>query len=1056
MDAPSGRSRYVLPLAYLIAGSVWVIGSDELLDVGASDDYAQWFATSKGILFVALSAALLFAAQAWPAQQQIDRDPARRGVWRAVLVFIVCAVGVGVFGYSLYQHQAEQVRQRAAASLRHSTDLTSREIELWVSERRAGLDYASTNPAVLRAVRGAIAGDVGMRRALEDTLDLIGHSDGFSGMEVSTFEGRVLARMGADIPLSPVLRTYVERARLSGNVVMSDLYVPPEAKDARPVFDMVVMLDDEAAGAAPKAVLIARVDPERFLYPALHVAEPSPLAPKYSLARRSQLGATVLLTNENLGNGPALRFIEVTGTTLGAQVVRGRKDVFEALDYRGVPMLATGRAVTGTPWFLVAKVDLAAVEAPLRRQAGIATLFAFAGLVVAGLLVALWWRSERFALAARLDAAEGRARLLREHFAVAGRFVHDMVLLVDAEDGRILEANDRALDAYGYSRAELFEKTIFDLQSDPGDRSTWHTEFVRITVAGSGNFRARHVRRDGTAFALEGSARKLNIGGRTCMQAIARDITERLEQDARMAAISAERDRLLERMQLQFERMASACMVVSPEGRILQVNPAFERTFDRVAGTVTGESIEAVMQLPRFREEALERLHELLSRPDQSYSGVHENLTASGRGIVCRWSAAALRSADGAVHGVIAMADDITELVRAERALRGSEGRYRALTEISPVGIFRADLSGAIVFLNSRAREITGVDEHDATQAWVRALHPADAFTVTSAWIGYLKSRGERQQNTEFRMVRPGGRAVWVLAQVTPEHDADGNLVGHIGTITDVTAMKEAQLELQQSHRLLEQRVRERTQELEAAKDAAEHSDRVKTAFLSTMSHELRTPLNSILGFTDVLLHELSGPLSEEQSRQLRIVRDSSQHLRALVEDVLDISRIEAGQIGLEYGEVHLPDLLGRRLESFGQEAARKGIELVFRTEGDVPRVRSDAKRLSQIVGNLLSNAVKFTDVGSVTLQLRTGAEGIEVTVEDTGVGIPAAALGEIFDPFVQVTRPGGKLRDGTGLGLAISRNLARALGGDVFVRSEPGRGSRFTLRLPVREALAA
>jgi signal transduction histidine kinase len=272
----------------------------------------------------------------------------------------------------------------------------------------------------------------------------------------------------------------------------------------------------------------------------------------------------------------------------------------------------------------------------------------------------------------------------------------------------------------------------------------------------------------------------------------------------------------------------------------------------------------------------------------------------------------------------------------------------------------------------------------------------------------------------------------------------------HIGTITDVTALKLAQLELGRARDHLEERVTERTHELEVAKDAAEHSDRVKTAFLSTVSHELRTPLNSILGFTDVLLQGLSGPLTADQQRQLRIVRDSSTHLRSLIEDVLDISRIEAGQIGLEFGDVDLYEIVSRRVEAFGPEYARKGLQLRIEVEGTLPSIRSDRKRTAQIVNNLLSNALKFTDRGDVTVQLRKLPDRVEMQVIDTGIGIPASAQQNLFNPFTQVVRPGGRMHEGTGLGLAISRNLARALGGDITMASEVGRGSRFAFWLPL------
>jgi signal transduction histidine kinase len=243
---------------------------------------------------------------------------------------------------------------------------------------------------------------------------------------------------------------------------------------------------------------------------------------------------------------------------------------------------------------------------------------------------------------------------------------------------------------------------------------------------------------------------------------------------------------------------------------------------------------------------------------------------------------------------------------------------------------------------------------------------------------------------------------------------------------------------------------RPRVVEPVAANDAARHSDHAQTAFLSMMSHELRTPLNAIVGFTEVVLQGLSGPVTPDQARQLGIVRDSAVHLRALIEDVLDISGIAAGQVGLEYADLDLRELASRSIASFAADASRKGIELTLDAPASSLRVQGDARRTTQIVNNLVSNAVKFTERGQVRVALQATAERVSITVTDTGIGIDAMGLARLFNPFTQVHRPGGRLHDGTGLGLARSRELARALGGDIEVRSAAGEGSCFTFWLPV------
>ncbi|HWJ05533.1 MAG TPA: PAS domain S-box protein [Steroidobacteraceae bacterium] len=1045
-------------MAYLVAGLAWVVGSDAWLQLGPQADTRSWAGTVKGVTFVALSAALLYVVQSLPPRAR-PAASARNLPWRAWSVLIACALGVVGLGYGVYLQQAEQVRQRASASLANAAELTARQIVLWVSDRQASLEYAATDSVIATSVRRSLEGDAGTEPMLLAVLEHIRQSDDFEGVELIAPGGTSLVTAGHRVPWTPKLELQAEAARRTDRAVVSDLYVPDGAIAGRPVLDMVIALDDALQGRGHGVVLVARADPERFLYPALRSSENGPATPVYGLARLASDGDTVLMFAEVPTLQPgALRLTRPGTTTAAAQVVHGRAGVFETVDHRGTQMLATGHAVEGTPWYVIAKVPLAQVYTPLLRLARIALVLALGGLAVAAMLVMLWWRSESAFLASRVDAAEERASRLQQHFAVAGRLVQDVVLLIDAASGTIIEANDRASEAYGYTRDELLRMTVRELRrTGSAGQGVALQRLDEVVRAGHGTFNVQHYRKDGSPLSLEISARMLTIGKRTYVQTIGRDIGERLEHERRLAVVAAERDSLLERMQLQFERMGSACMVISPEGRLLQVNPAFEDTFGYPAASVVGVFVNSLLKQPAFREEALARLADLTVDPDVSYSGVHENQTARGKAIVCRWRAAAMRTADGTVRGFIVMADDITGLVKTERALRASEERYRALTEDSPVGIFRADLAGNVLFMNRRAQEVTGYDFRSSVpDGWVPTLHPDDAGRVIRTWRSYLTGNGTQPHQTEFRLLRRDGRVAWMLAQTTPEQNAEGVVIGHIGTITDVTEMKQAQLELEQARNHLEQRVRERTQELEAAKDAAEHSDRVKTTFLSTMSHELRTPLNSILGFTDVLLQGLSGPLTEDQERQLRIVRDSSTQLRALVEDVLDISRIEAGQVGLEFDSVDLRCLLERKVAAFAPEAARKQIRLELDAGAASTWVRSDSRRLAQIVTNLVSNAIKFTDTGGVTVSLQAVKDRIELVVEDTGVGIPAPALDQIFDPFLQVARPGGRLRDGAGLGLAIARNLARALGGDIEVRSEPGLGSRFTFWLPATARVEA
>ncbi|MDO8386859.1 MAG: transporter substrate-binding domain-containing protein [Polaromonas sp.] len=258
-----------------------------------------------------------------------------------------------------------------------------------------------------------------------------------------------------------------------------------------------------------------------------------------------------------------------------------------------------------------------------------------------------------------------------------------------------------------------------------------------------------------------------------------------------------------------------------------------------------------------------------------------------------------------------------------------------------------------------------------------------------------------------------------------------------------------------------EQRQRQLALELGVAKEAAEAADRMKSAFLATMSHELRTPLNSIIGFTGIVLQGLAGPLNDEQARQLGMVRDSSRHLLALINDVLDISRIEAGELGVASAPFDLVASIRKVIGIVGPLADRKGLSLDVRLAPDVDGMTGDARRVEQILLNLLGNAIKFTELGGVTLDVsllagwqagpaQALAAAVRMSITDTGIGIRPEDMAMLFKPFRQVDSVLSRKHEGTGLGLAICRRLAGLMGGTIDAESVWQQGSVFSVTLPL------
>jgi signal transduction histidine kinase len=270
--------------------------------------------------------------------------------------------------------------------------------------------------------------------------------------------------------------------------------------------------------------------------------------------------------------------------------------------------------------------------------------------------------------------------------------------------------------------------------------------------------------------------------------------------------------------------------------------------------------------------------------------------------------------------------------------------------------------------------------------------------------------------------------------------------------------------ELKLINQEMEQRIDERTlslqetntklraalEDLAVAKEHAEAADRLKSAFLATMSHELRTPLNSIIGFTGIILQELGGPINEEQAKQLTMVKNSANHLLSLISDILDISKIEAGQLTVALEPFNLKESILKVARSVSPLAEKKGLDLSVEVAGDVEDVTGDARRVEQILLNLLSNAVKFTEQGGISVRCARDSGTYVTTVTDTGIGITDDGLECLFKPFRQIDTGLSRKYEGTGLGLSICKRLVELMGGIMLAESSPGKGSTFGFTLPI------
>lgn len=388
------------------------------------------------------------------------------------------------------------------------------------------------------------------------------------------------------------------------------------------------------------------------------------------------------------------------------------------------------------------------------------------------------------------------------------------------------------------------------------------------------------------------------------------------------------------------------------------------------------------------------------------------------------------------------------ERKRMQLSLHESLIKYRTLLENLPQKIFVKNSELLFVScnenfareLNIQSSEIAGKTDYD--------FFPKDqAEKYRKEDIDFLASG--KPLETEVCEIRDG-QTYWTQVVKIPVKDGDGSVIGVQGIFWDITDRKLAELELERYRKHLEKMVEERTSELEIAKERAESADQLKSAFLATMSHELRTPLNSIIGFTGMLLQELPGPLNDEQKKQLRMTQKSGRHLLSLINDILDLSKIEAGQLNLSTDRFNISDVIQNVLDLCQQFAQSKNLALSATVEPALPEIINDQFRVQQVIINLVNNALKFTEIGSVQVKAFREDDYLTVQVIDTGLGIEEDQIKKLFNPFIQVDSGIARKHEGTGLGLSISKKLMIMMEGSIAVQSEPGKGSIFIIQLPL------
>lgn len=637
-------------------------------------------------------------------------------------------------------------------------------------------------------------------------------------------------------------------------------------------------------------------------------------------------------------------------------------------------------------------------------------------------------------VAAALNTLRTVERQLRESRDFAQSILENMreiVFRTDSE-GRWTFLNSAWTVITGYSVAECLGRSTAHLL-DEGDLEAAKRIYPRL-ASGEINecvLRQRFKRADGTSRDIEASVRAMHDadGKFIGTSGNIRDITE---ERASIAALEASEER--------FRKLADAAPVgiyrSGPDADITYVNPAWTR----ITGLNESETLghrwrDALLNVDEFERRPKGTG---LDGPDDIATRDLNILRPDGRQTWIRVVSAAEFDAAGVRVGFIGVVADITERKQAELAIARSEEQLKLFAENVTDAVFRLSLDGRCLFVTPSVKDVLGfAPEQLIGHDMLTRFHPDDAAAVHEAYAALASGKVEATTVT-YRSLRAGGHDEWVWLEASSKLVRDAAMhapMEIIASIRDVTRRKE--LEIQ------------RNEALRRAEDAAD----AKASFLANMSHEIRTPMNGVIGFTELLLES---DLDDEQRKHAQLIAESGRTMMRLLNDILDLSKIDAGKMTIVHETIDIHHVLNSSLRLMSVAAERKGLSLKLEIADEVPRyVMGDSLRLRQILANLIGNAIKFTPLGGITLKahiVEDDAKYCVIEVIDTGIGIEPERQKAIFDVFVQESDSTAKRFGGTGLGLAISRRLATLMGGTLNVRSMPGWGTTMILSLPLVE----
>ena len=950
-----------------------------------------------------------------------QKPPAPWAVLALFLVITICSIIAGIFYYNYQKKSLLTEKQQELSAISY---LKIRQITQWRLERINDGKFLGENILLVREFSEFLKNPTGLtlRKNIIQSLKSLTENFDYKNALLIEKGGNVrLAYPEEDTLIGDNLKQLLPGIIKHRENVLTDLHKVNRISFVH--LDLVVPLIDHTMNDTLVLGLLAlRVDPRQVLYPLIE-SWPTPSKSAETLLLRRE-GDEIVYLNElrHLKNSELILKKPVSSMKLPAALaVHGITGTIDGVDYRNVPVVAAMNKIPGTQWYMVAKMDREEILSALTNQMKMIVIMLILVILTSGSILALIIRNQRVIFYREKYEGELDHLALVKHFDYILKFANDIILLID-NDLTIVEANDRALDFYQYTRDEFIGMKVERIRA-PETLLQLQTALKNLNDNESATFETIHMRKDNSTFPVEVSSRVVMIEGSKYYQTIGRDITERKRIENTLKE-SEDRFRKI------FEESPFSMLMTGKDFGIIRANISFCKLIGYHEEELKSFTFRNFTH-PEYIDNDEISLLRLIAGELPVYHTEKRYIRKDGSIIWGSTTVSIIRDKNEDVQFFLVMIEDITLQKKASAELDNSVSLLKAAFESTEDGLLVVDESGKTVQYNQKftemwkiPREILLPGEDNKLLDYVKS-----ELVDPETFLDNVKQLYSKPDETSFDLLE--FRDKRYFERYSQPQKINGISVGRVWSFRDITKRKRTEADLI------------------SAKEKAEESDRLKTAFLHNVSHEIRTPMNAIIGFS-TLLNEPD--LSEEERRQyIDIIFQSGGQLLSIINDIVDIANVESGQAKVNLTEFNLNSKLKKLNEQFSIIGKQNNIKinLSMSLPDDASVINTDSTKLIQILSNLISNSVKFTKNGQIDFGYVLKDEFLEFFVIDTGIGIATEYHSRIFDRFFQIDNTVSRQYSGTGLGLSICKGYVDILGGVIKVESKSGKGTKFLFTIP-------